>query len=157
AESRVADPADGRRIYSWLISETRDDRGNAVRYVYKKEDGAGLTLTRPSERNRGQADDSRRATQRYLKRLCYGNRQPLLDAQGERPRFVSKTDWDAVTWLFEAVFDYGEHDTARPASRETGTWDYRPDPFSTYRSGFEVRTTRLCRRVLMFHHFPGEP
>ena len=31
---------------------------------------------------------------------------------------------------------------------------YRPDPFSSYRSGFEVRTTRLCQRVLMFHHFP---
>jgi hypothetical protein len=27
----------------------------------------------------------------------------------------------------------------------------RPDAFSTYRAGFEVRTQRLCRRVLMFH------
>ncbi|MEQ1575977.1 MAG: toxin TcdB middle/N-terminal domain-containing protein, partial [Vicinamibacterales bacterium] len=26
----------------------------------------------------------------------------------------------------------------------------------TYRSGFEVRTYRLCQRVLMFHHFPDE-
>ena len=33
----------------------------------------------------------------------------------------------------------------------------RNDPFSTYRSGFEVRTYRLCQRVLMFHHFAGEP
>ena len=32
----------------------------------------------------------------------------------------------------------------------------RLDPFSSYRSGFEVRTYRLCRRVLMFHHFPDE-
>jgi hypothetical protein len=38
----------------------------------------------------------------------------------------------------------------------TAPWAYRPDPFSSYRSGFEVRTTRLCQRVLMFHHFPGE-
>ena len=30
------------------------------------------------------------------------------------------------------------------------------DPFSTYRAGFEVRTYRLCRRVLMFHHFQDE-
>ena len=35
-------------------------------------------------------------------------------------------------------------------------WPYRPDPFSSYRAGFEVRTYRLCQRVLMFHHFPGE-
>ena len=35
-----------------------------------------------------------------------------------------------------------------------GDWNFRDDPFSTYRAGFEVRTTRLCQRVLMFHHFP---
>ena len=35
-------------------------------------------------------------------------------------------------------------------------WPVREDPFSTYRAGFEVRTYRLCRRVLMFHHFPEE-
>ena len=29
----------------------------------------------------------------------------------------------------------------------------RPDPFSTFRAGFEIRTLRLCRRVLMLHHF----
>ncbi|HET8970062.1 MAG TPA: toxin TcdB middle/N-terminal domain-containing protein, partial [Candidatus Nanopelagicales bacterium] len=35
-------------------------------------------------------------------------------------------------------------------------WAVRDDPFSTYRQGFEVRTYRLCERVLMFHHFPAE-
>ena len=35
-------------------------------------------------------------------------------------------------------------------------WTARVDPFSTYRAGFEVRTYRLCQRVLMFHHFPDE-
>src|SRR6516225_9320259 len=35
-------------------------------------------------------------------------------------------------------------------------WPVRRDPFSSYRSGFEIRTYRLCRRVLMFHHFPEE-
>jgi hypothetical protein len=33
----------------------------------------------------------------------------------------------------------------------------RTDPFSNYRAGFELRTRRLCRRVLMFHHFPNAP
>ena len=32
-------------------------------------------------------------------------------------------------------------------------WPVRTDPFSSHRAGFEVRTYRLCRRVLMFHHF----
>ena len=35
-------------------------------------------------------------------------------------------------------------------------WPARLDPFSSYRSCFEVRTHRLCRRVLMLHHFPDE-
>ena len=72
--------------------------------------------------------------------------------------------------MFEVVFDYDEGhyealplDPARPeldqhrrilASASPGrSWSVRPDPFSTYRPGFEVRTYRRCRRVLMFHRF----
>ena len=29
----------------------------------------------------------------------------------------------------------------------------RDDRFSHFRAGFEIRTLRRCRRVLMFHHF----
>src|SRR5262249_38355173 len=36
-------------------------------------------------------------------------------------------------------------------------WPVRPDPFSSYRAGFDVRTYRRCKRVLLFHHFPNEP
>jgi hypothetical protein len=54
------------------------------------------------------------------------------------------------------VFDYGEHDADTPTPDEAGAWSCRNDPFSTYRPGFEVRTYRLCQRVLMFHHFPSE-
>lgn len=35
-------------------------------------------------------------------------------------------------------------------------WSLRQDRSSSYRAGFEVRTCCLCRRVLMFHHFPQE-
>ena len=37
-------PADPSRIFSWLICETRDDKGNAIVYDYKAEDGADLDL-----------------------------------------------------------------------------------------------------------------
>ncbi|NJP10191.1 MAG: toxin [Leptolyngbyaceae cyanobacterium RU_5_1] len=63
---------------------------------------------------------------------------------------------DDDTWFFEVVFDYGEHDLTNPKPGDAGKWAIRNDPFSSYRSGFEVRTYRLCQRVLMFHHFPGE-
>jgi len=157
--ARIYDPADPSRIFSWLICETRDTKGNAVLYHYKAEDGAQADLTSPPERNRGGPDDPRRAVNRYLKRILYANRVPLLDAAGLRPRFLTKTQLDHADWCFEVVFDYGEHDPdiPSPESSKGRSWACRPDPFSTYRQGFEVRTYRLCSRVLMFHHFPGEP
>src|SRR4030095_2865190 len=66
-------------------------------------------------------------------------------------------------WLFEVVFDYGEHYSEDSAGIPTvfvedsrRPWDLRQDPFSSYRAALEVRSYRLCRRVLMFHHFPDE-
>jgi RHS repeat-associated protein len=159
--SRIYDPLDHRHIFSWLICETRDDRGNGTIYRYRPEDGAGVDLRAARERNRGLPDDPRRAANRYLKRVLYGNRTPLLDAAGARPRFLDAAAVDAqianAGWMFEVVLDYGEHDAAAPAPGDAGTWATRPDAFSSYRPGFEVRTTRRCHRVLMFHHFPDAP
>ena len=59
--------------------------------------------------------------------------------------------------MFEIVFDYGEHDPQDPKPSEASAWLCRNDAFSNYRAGFEVRTYRLCQRILMFHHFPDEP
>jgi RHS repeat-associated protein len=167
--SRIADPLDASRVFSWLLCETRDDKGNAVLYRYKVEDGQGVDLGKPLERNRGPQGDPRRRANRYLKRIHYGNPTPLLDDAGHRPRFLDKPKVDAQIangeWMFEVVFDYDDHDSASPKPRDDEAtnvagapaypWPARPDPFSSYRPGFEVRTLRLCRRVLMFHHFPG--
>ena len=156
AKSRIFDPDNPRRVFSWLICETRDDKGNAILYEYKSEDGVGVDLTRASERNRGDRDDPHRTSNRYLKHILYGNRMPLLDDAGHRPHFITATQIQNANWMFEVVLDYGEHDADIPKPNDPGRWDFRNDPFSTYRPGFEVRTTRLCQRVLMFHHFPNE-
>jgi RHS repeat-associated protein len=139
---RVTDPDDSRRVFSWLLEETRDDRGNVVVYEYKAEDGAGVDPTRPSESHRFEhLGNSRFAlrvgAQRYLKRVLYGNGRPF----------------EASGWHFEVVFDYGEHDERIPTPSEDRPWHARRDPFSNYRAGFEVRTYRLCRRALLFHRF----
>ena len=55
------------------------------------------------------------------------------------------------------MFDYGEHDPLVPTPTEVNPWICRVDPFSNNRPAFEVRTYRLCQRVLMFHNFPKEP
>ena len=166
-DSRIFDPKDASRIFSWLICESRDDQGNAVLYRYKAEDGLGVDLGRANEGNRGPLIDTRRTTNRYLKRIHYGNRTSLLDGDtGHRPRFLNEIEIANADWMFEVVFDYEDHDPIVPKPRDdqekdaSGSlirpWSYRQDPFSVYRSGFEVRTTRVCQRVLMFHHFAGE-
>jgi RHS repeat-associated protein len=166
-ESRIADPANPARVFSWLICQSYDDKGNAVTYDYVAENEDGADLSRSNERNRV------RSANRYLKYIRYGNRQPLL-IDSTQPSFrrphVPAPDVSSAGWMFEVVFDYGEghYDEVPPDGDGRtfaeatlkpplgGTWTARLDPFSTYRSCFEVRSYRLCRRVLMFHHFPDE-
>jgi len=152
--SRIADPQDARRIFAWLICERFDDKGNAVVYEYKAEDGGGVDASLAYERNR------ERTANRYLKRIRYGNRVSRL----------IEPDLTGMEWMFEAVFDYGEghcealdpdggepgdggHRQVRASAQEQAVWAVRPDPFSSYRAGFEIRTYRRCRRMLMFHRF----
>jgi RHS repeat-associated protein len=164
-ESRIADPFDASHVFGWLICQSHDDKGNVIVYGYKREDSARIfesansqSLAKAHERNRS-ADT--RKTQRYLKSVRYGNRVPYFpalkaDAAWPEPAQVRITDDGSDAWLFEAVLDYGEHDATAPSPRDADLWPARPDPFSSYRAGFEVRTYRICQRVLMFHHFSGE-
>lgn len=140
--SRIADPNDARKVFSWLICRSYDDKGNVVVYDYAGEDDANVDLAAAHEQHR---DSLARQANRHLKRIRYGNRTSYLTDPGLAD----------PQWMFEVVFDYGEHTENNP--NPIIEWLCREDPFSTYRSGFEVRSYRLCRRVLMFHHFPGEP
>ncbi|MBI1993889.1 MAG: toxin, partial [Deltaproteobacteria bacterium] len=143
SESRIADPADPLRVVSWLICESYDDKGNAIVYEYKEENSDGVVLSQVHEKNR---TPSSRSANRYLKRIRYGNRVSRL----------VQPDLSQADWMFEAVFDYGEHKPDDPKPNDAGKWLCRHDPFSSYRAGFEGRTYRLCQRVLMFHHFLDE-
>ncbi|XXT18155.1 SpvB/TcaC N-terminal domain-containing protein [Sorangium sp. So ce429] len=133
-DARIADPARPERIFSWLLEETRDDKGNVVAYEYKAEDLTGVARDEASESHRHAGRAA--VANRYLKRVHYGNTAP----------------GDAGSCLFEVVFDHGEHEGVAPTPAESAPWPVRQDPFSVYRAGFEIRTYRLCRRVLMFHH-----
>ena len=140
SSSRIADPDDPRRVFSWLLDVSYDDVGNVIQYQYKAEDNA-QTPNAVYEQHR------RITANRYPKTVKYGNSTPYQPAQNlALPQ----------EWYFSLVFDYGEHDPDQPTSTEIQDWRCRPDPFSSYRSCFEVRTYRLCQRVLMFHHFPAE-
>lgn len=159
AGSRIADPAHPTHIFTWLICESYDDKGNAIVYQYAAENDAAVDRSRANERNRV------RSANRYLKRIAYGNLTPNRDA-----------DWNATDpvqiqdWRFEVVFDYDEghyeplepepgltpaeqHQRVLASAATAKPWALRPDPFSSHRAGFEVRTYRRCHRVLMFHRF----
>jgi RHS repeat-associated protein len=147
--SRIVDPNDPGRIFSWLICESHDDKGNLVLHEYKREDSAGVDPTRMNERNR---TPTQRGANRYLKRIRYGNASPYYPEM-TAPLPVALP----ASFLFEIVFDYGEHDPVVPLpDSEVRPWSVRPDPFSSYRATFEIRCCRRCRRVLMFHHFADE-
>ena len=141
-ESRISDPQNAKKTFKWLLCRTHDDKGNILIYQYKKEDFSGIPSLL-SEKNK-----INKCTQTYIKKIMYGNKQPCYsgDAIPEEDDF-----------LFNAVFDYGEHDTTTPIPKnihqEKNNWKCRKDPFSSFRSGFEIRTYRRCSRVLVFHCF----
>jgi len=132
SSARIADPQDPTRVFSWLLQETRDDRGNIALFQYVSEDDRGIAAGAPHERNR-----SATQAQRHVKRILYGNAAPF----------------STTSFRLETVFDYGDHDATSPTPVPDLAWPERADSFSSFRSGFEVRTRRLCRRVLMFHRF----
>jgi hypothetical protein len=150
-ESRIADPDNLTHVFSYLICESYDDKGNAISYRYKSEDKVGTTGIDLAQAHEGNRTPLSRSSNRYLKHIYYGN---------QTPRQTNEDLNNPQDWLFEVVFDYGEHDLLNPIPKEPTQWTkatLRNDPFSSYRSGFEVRTYRLCQRVLMFHHFLNEP
>lgn len=144
-ESRIQD-GDGR-IYSWLLSHSSDRYGNEIDCSYKAEDSAAVSPT-ACENNR---TDDIRGRNRYLSSIKYGNRVPY-----QREAIPAATESAGVgSWMFEVLFDYGER-IMGDTEAKVGPWTCREDAFSTYRAGFEIRTYRLCRRILMFHRFPNE-
>jgi RHS repeat-associated protein len=138
AQARVANPDDARLVFEWKIEETRDDRGNIVQYTYKPEDAAVTGTGLPAENNRAPSAGS------YLKRIRYGNATPST----------------ASGWMFELVFDYGEHGSIDSPTQEVVVtpnededWLLRADAYSWFRAGFDIRMRRLCERILVFHNF----
>ncbi|HWX43434.1 MAG TPA: SpvB/TcaC N-terminal domain-containing protein, partial [Blastocatellia bacterium] len=80
-EARIADPENPDRVFQWMLERSWDDKGNAIVYLYKREE-------LPSGRRR-LSDRHRSETQPnlYLERILYGNRTP---------RFVTRETLDIV-------------------------------------------------------------
>lgn len=145
---RIADPADSSKIFKWLPEISFDDKGNYILYEYKQEDIENVANSL-FEKNRltGLAT----AVNQYVKRVKYGNIRPYYPDYNNSSIIYAPVMPVDDEFLFEVVFDYGEH--GDDEYNETSLWPARADAYSDYRAGFDIRTRRLCRRIMMFHHF----
>ncbi|RYD50437.1 MAG: hypothetical protein EOP52_14115, partial [Sphingobacteriales bacterium] len=145
-ESRLADPENPSRIFKWLPAMVVDNKGNVQVYRYTAENFEQV-LPVVYEKNR--LNGTAPCTNTYLKAVLYGNKSPFLieAADGYQPALPQQ-----MGWYFEAVIDYGDHsETSYTADQP---WAARADAFSGFHAGFELRTYRKAKRVLMFHRFP---
>ncbi len=143
--SVLSDPDDPIKIYEWLPEFIFDDKGNCSQYIYKKEDTTGFDELLLHNRNRLK-NGFITYNNLYIEKIRYGNKTPYKQF-GET--FPVETDY-----MFQTIFDYGSLHVNQSFER-INNWNFRPDAFSDYKAGFEIRTTRLCKRVLLFHHFKG--
>jgi RHS repeat-associated protein len=182
----LADPKASQKIFQWFLQFTYDAKGNYIHYQYL-EDSAKDIRNVPYEGHR--ITGGSRIWQTYLKRIRYGNLEPLNQETQAHAKNLGKKllemeapNLNHQRHFFEVVFDYGEHGTTQEIpdvqKRDclngeiwgpvhhiitddiydaTSPLPYRCDPFSSYRSGFEIRSYRRCQRVLMFHNaIPGQ-
>lgn len=127
--SRLSDPQDETRIFKWLPEFVYDNLGNCMQYVYSK-------------------DQTSSYTQIYPDTLLYCNRKPWYNGD----------QWPSEGgYLFKTVFDYGQYDLNSDREKPSGGIPVRQDVFSSRRSGFEIRTKRLCRNVLLYNMMDEVP
>jgi RHS repeat-associated protein len=144
SDSIIRDPKDPDKIYEWFPEFVFDDKGNCSQYIYKKEDKIDFDESLLHNRNRLK-NGNITYTNLYLEKILYGNKTPYKQFGYA---FPNESDY-----LFKTVFDYGTTDYSTQPIDQLNQWDFRADAFSDYKAGFEIRTTRLCKRVLLYHHF----
>ncbi|KAH8891962.1 SpvB-domain-containing protein [Thozetella sp. PMI_491] len=145
-----------KRVAVWLLDSIFDGRGNACLYEYAAENDRGIDRESVGEKHRSVLSIT---NNRYISSIKYGNRLP--NRHGDTWKPFHPVQLQGTNWLFELRFDYGQFPESlnplTPASPpDSSYWTSRTDPFSNYRYSFEIRTYRLCHRILQYHHMPEE-
>lgn len=142
-QGRISHPDTPAQTAIWLLESSVSATGEQIYWQYRAENDEGC-------------DEAEKSThpvasiQRYLCAVWYGNRK----AGRELPALLMQPI--PSDWLFLVVFDYGERGIPSDAAPQwlvpgSGKWLCRQDRFSNYDYGFEIRTRRLCQRVMMYH------
>ena len=143
----IANPEGEDKIFSWYLERSYDAKGNVMLFEYKREDILGITVTANESHRLDDINNLKAFNQIYLDKVKYGNLEMYSEG----------VDLSASKWMFQLVFDYGNYNTFSIEGDkiiEDSVWQARQDAFSSYKSGFEIRTYRRCQSVLMFHYFP---
>ena len=142
-QARITNPADASQTAVWLTESSVSPAGEQIYWQYRAEDETDCDATEKTAHPAATA-------QRYPVAAWYGNKKAgrMLPGLTGEP--------EGTDWLFIVVLDYGERGYVEVSAPQwlppgTGSWLCRQDCFSGYEYGFEVRTRRLCRQVLMFH------
>ncbi|MEP7107394.1 MAG: SpvB/TcaC N-terminal domain-containing protein [Ferruginibacter sp.] len=149
---RITDPSEASRIFKWLPEFSFDDKGNCMFFEFKDEN---LDEVKNLIHEANRFDGLAKFTNKHLKRVRYGNHLPFYPGYVDDPTKVDEIYNTQIPpsqeYFFDVVFDFGEHTSN--LTTEDKVWNARTDAFSDYRAGFEIRTYRLCERVLIFHNF----
>ncbi|MBD2784169.1 virulence protein [Xenorhabdus sp. DI] len=143
AQARISNPDSPTQTATWLAESSVSLTGEQIYWQYRAEDDSDCDDAEKSAHPAATA-------QRYLAAVWYGNKQ----AGRRLPGLASIPTAD--DWLFTLVLDYGERGTDVTVAPDwlapgSGNWSCRQDRFSGWEYGFEVRTRRLCRQILMYH------
>ena len=132
----------GNNTARWLLNASVSATGEQIYYRYRAEDDTNCDTGE-------KAAHPGCHSQRYLSEVHYGN-----ITAGRTFACLNGINAIKAGWLFVLVFDYGERTIKpdeKPLFNAGSGWLCRQDPFSGYAYGFNLRTRRLCRQVLMFH------
>ena len=127
----VADPDEATRIFAWRLTETTDTFGNRISYDYLRD----------NDQIRGHNGE-----QLYLKRIRYVD----LPERGPDGFLVS------VEFVYDKPVNAQDSSAAPNVLPEVAILP-RPDPFSDYRAGFEIRTRRRCKWIIVRTHPTADP
>ena len=177
AATRLSDPDDEQRVYEWLLHETYDALGNHTLCEYAADDPSLYDDDNADLRLPEIFEQRRRPTNRYLRRVYYGNLpEPLVDSQQQpsrtpmaRPSGISAgaaatpSKWCSTTatgprppfCLIRNRPPDSWSSSARTSRRRrrVGRCRSATDRFSTSGPGSRSEPCDAAAAVLMFHHF----
>lgn len=116
--------------------------------LYGTPGGAGkdpAALANPADRSRVFAWKLSRTTDTFGNRIDYAYERDAVQADGPH-------HWDQLYLSDIRYADYGVPTNPQFLVTVNFIYEQRPDPFSEYRAGFEIRTVKRCARIEIRTH-----